>query len=86
MGDSSRQSRTSRPLSRINRNTLGAAVAVASPLGPDLQPTFLEVTRKAFVQGLHVVSAVSAAIALVAAPIAVWLLRAVRGRDAAGDR
>jgi DHA2 family multidrug resistance protein-like MFS transporter len=59
------------------RDTLGAAVAVARQLPDDLRQAVLEVTREAFVQGLHVVSAVSAAIALVGAIIALVLLRKV---------
>jgi len=59
------------------RDTLGAAVAVARELPADLQRALLEVTREAFVQGLHVVSALSAAIALAAAVIALVLLRKV---------
>jgi DHA2 family multidrug resistance protein-like MFS transporter len=57
------------------RDTLGAAVAVARQLPADLRAALLEVSREAFVQGLHVVSAVSAAVALVAAIIALVLLR-----------
>jgi DHA2 family multidrug resistance protein-like MFS transporter len=59
------------------RDTLGAAVAVARQLPADLQQALLEVTREAFVQGLHVVSAVSTAITFVAAIIALVVLRKV---------
>jgi DHA2 family multidrug resistance protein-like MFS transporter len=61
----------------VARDTLGAAVDVARQLPADLRHTLLEVTREAFVQGLHVVSAVSAALAIAAAIIALALLRNV---------
>jgi DHA2 family multidrug resistance protein-like MFS transporter len=59
------------------RHTLGAAVAVAQELSGDHRDVFLAITREAFVQGLHVVAAVSAAMALVAAILAVIQLRRV---------
>jgi DHA2 family multidrug resistance protein-like MFS transporter len=59
------------------RDTLGAAVDVAQQLPADLRHALLEVSREAFVQGLHVVSAVSGALALAAAIIALVLLRDV---------
>jgi DHA2 family multidrug resistance protein-like MFS transporter len=66
------------------RDTLGAAVAVARQLPADLRQVLLEVTREAFVQGMHVVAAVSAAIALVAAAIALVLLRKLQPGGAPG--
>ena len=60
------------------RDTLGGAVAAAGQLPDPLGQALLEVARQAFIQGLQVAAAVSAATALGAAILAVVLLRGVR--------
>jgi DHA2 family multidrug resistance protein-like MFS transporter len=65
----------------IARDTLGAAVGVAGQL-PDQQGlALLGVARDAFVQGLHLAAAISAAVAIGAALMAVILLRCVPARS-----
>jgi DHA2 family multidrug resistance protein-like MFS transporter len=59
------------------RDTLGGAVGVAGQLPAGLAEPLLEVTRRGFVQGFHLVAAISAVIAVVAAAIAVAMLRRV---------
>jgi DHA2 family multidrug resistance protein-like MFS transporter len=60
------------------RDTLGGAVAVAGQLPDRLGSTLLEVAREAFIQGLQLAAAVSAAAALAFAILVVVLLRGVR--------
>jgi len=60
------------------RDTLGGAVAAAGQLPDPLGQALLEAARQAFIYGLHLASAVSAAVALGAAILAVVLLRGVR--------
>jgi DHA2 family multidrug resistance protein-like MFS transporter len=62
---------------RIARDTLGGAVSVARQLPAELAESLLEVTRKGFVQGFHLVAGISAIIAIAAAVIAVAVLRRV---------
>ncbi len=61
----------------IARDTLGGAVGVAAQLPDKLGSVLLDVTRDAFVQGLHLAAAISAAVAIVAAAVAVIVLRRV---------
>lgn len=65
----------------IARNTLGGAVSVAGQLPHELGLALLEAARTAFVHGLHIAAAVSAAVATVAAIAAVVLLRHVPARS-----
>jgi MFS transporter, DHA2 family, multidrug resistance protein len=60
------------------RETLGGAVAAAAKLSGSSGPGLLEVARQAFVHGLHVAFAVSAAVALGAAVLAAIQLRHLR--------
>ena len=64
-------------------DTLGGAVVVAGQLPDPLGPALLAAARDAFVQGLHLAAAISAAIAIGAALLAVILLRRVPARSAA---
>jgi DHA2 family multidrug resistance protein-like MFS transporter len=57
------------------RNTLGAAVSVAAQLPEPLGLALLDVARGAFVQGLHLVAGISAAMAIGAAIVAVLVFR-----------
>jgi DHA2 family multidrug resistance protein-like MFS transporter len=59
------------------RDTLGAAVGVAEQLPAELGGALLDVARAAFVQGLHLAAAISAAVAITAAIVAVIVLRSV---------
>jgi DHA2 family multidrug resistance protein-like MFS transporter len=61
----------------IARDTLGAAVGVAGQLPDPLGLALLDIARDAFVQGLHLAAAISAAVAIGAAIMAVILLRRV---------
>jgi DHA2 family multidrug resistance protein-like MFS transporter len=65
----------------IARNTLGAAVGVARQLPDPLGSTLLNIARDAFVHGLHLAAAISAAVAIGAAIMAVILLRRVPARS-----
>ena len=59
------------------RDTLGGAVGVAGQLPDQIGVTLIEVARGAFVQGLHLVAGISAAIAIVAAIFGILALRSV---------
>ena len=59
----------------IARDTLGGAVAVAQELPGPLGATVLDVAREAFVAGMHLTSAIAAALGLGVAVLAVVLLR-----------
>jgi DHA2 family multidrug resistance protein-like MFS transporter len=61
----------------IARDTLGAAVGAAAQLPDQLGGPLLDVARAAFVQGLHTAAAISAAVAIAAAIIAIVVLRRV---------
>jgi DHA2 family multidrug resistance protein-like MFS transporter len=58
-------------------DTLGGAVAVARQLPDAAGQALLDTARAAFVQGLHLTAAISAAIAIAAALVVVTLLRSV---------
>jgi len=58
-------------------DTLGGAVVVAGQLPDPLARALLDVTREAFVQGLHLAAAISAIVAIGAAILAVVVLRRV---------
>jgi DHA2 family multidrug resistance protein-like MFS transporter len=60
------------------RDTLGAAVGVAGQLPGELGATVLQIARDAFVQGMVVAAAVSAALAIGVAAFAWFMLRNVR--------
>jgi len=62
---------------QVARDTLGAAVGVAAQLPDPLGGTLLEIARAAFVQGLHLAAAISAAVAITAAIVAVVALRRI---------
>lgn len=62
----------------IARDTLGAAVAIAKQLPEGVGTVLLEVSRNAFVHGIQVAAVVSAVIAIIAATIALVILRNVR--------
>jgi DHA2 family multidrug resistance protein-like MFS transporter len=62
---------------RAARDTLGGAVGAAGQLPAELADALLEVTRRGFVQGFHLVAGISVIIALAAAIIAVAMLRRV---------
>jgi DHA2 family multidrug resistance protein-like MFS transporter len=66
---------------QIARDTLGAAVIVAEQLPEQIGQALLAIARDAFVQGLHLAAAISAAIAIGAAVMAVTLLRHVPARS-----
>jgi DHA2 family multidrug resistance protein-like MFS transporter len=70
----------------IARNTLGAAVGVAGQLPDPLGSTLLNIARDAFVQGMHLAAAISAAVAIGAAIMAVILLRRVPARSELEDQ
>ncbi|HKY50744.1 MAG TPA: MFS transporter [Candidatus Limnocylindria bacterium] len=63
------------------RDTLGGAVAVAAQLAPDVGAALAEAARVAFVDGIHVVAAVTAIVALAAAVAAARLLWSVPKRS-----
>jgi DHA2 family multidrug resistance protein-like MFS transporter len=56
------------------RDTLGGAVAVSMDLPPQLGSALVEVARVSFVDGIHVVAAVTTVVALAAAIAAARLL------------
>ena len=60
------------------RETLGGAVAAAGKLSGPSGPVLLEAARRAFVHGLHVAFAVSAAAVLGTAVLAAIQLRHLR--------
>ena len=62
-------------VAEIAGNTLGGAVSAAGQLPPELARDLLQVTREAFVRGLHVAAGISALIAIAAAVLAITLLR-----------
>jgi DHA2 family multidrug resistance protein-like MFS transporter len=64
----------------VARDTLGAAVGVAGQLPDQVGLVLLGVARDAFVQGLHLAAAISAAVAIGAALMAMILLRRVPAR------
>jgi DHA2 family multidrug resistance protein-like MFS transporter len=66
------------------RDTLGAAVGVASDLPSRAGATLLDVAREAFVQGMHLTSAIAAVVAIGIAVVAVVTLRNV-GTGVDGD-
>ena len=67
-------------VAEVARDTLGAAVGVAGQLPDQVGLALLGIAREAFVQGLHLAAAISAAIAIGAAIMAVILLRRVPAR------
>ncbi len=73
------------PAARAVRETLGAAVAVSQDLPEALGTVVLETARQAFVRGMHVTAAVSAAIALGSGILAAVLLRGVPARGSEGE-
>jgi DHA2 family multidrug resistance protein-like MFS transporter len=60
------------------RDTLGAAVTIAEQLPDGLGVMLLEVAHNTFVQGMHLTSAIAAAVAVAIAILAVVMLRHVR--------
>ena len=60
------------------RSTLGGAVAVAEQLPEPVRADLLEVSRNAFTQGFELTAAISAAVSLATAVIALVLLRRLR--------
>jgi MFS transporter, DHA2 family, multidrug resistance protein len=62
----------------VARDTLGGAVAVAGQLPDGLGGTVLDVARDAFVQGMHVTSAIAAVVAVVIAIAATVFMRGRR--------
>jgi DHA2 family multidrug resistance protein-like MFS transporter len=62
----------------IARDTLGGAVAVASQLPDQLGRQLVDLAGEAFVRGLNIAAGLGAGIAIVAAVVAVVLLRGVR--------
>ena len=71
------------------RDTLGGAVAVAGQLPAEVGSAVIDVARDAFVQGMQVVSTISAVLAIAVAILAVVMLRNVGSgeeREAADDR
>jgi DHA2 family multidrug resistance protein-like MFS transporter len=69
----------------VARDTLGGAVAVAAELPGRLGPALLDAARDAFVDGMRVVTAISAGLAIVVAIVAVTLLRSVGSADGEDD-
>jgi DHA2 family multidrug resistance protein-like MFS transporter len=59
----------------VARDTLGAAVALAETLPQELSQPLLEVSREAFVRGVHVVAAIAAIVAIGAALLVLVVLR-----------
>ena len=68
------------------RDTLGAAVGVAAQLPDELGLVLLGVAREAFVRGMHLVSAISAVVAVGAAILVVVLLRHARAGSDSEDQ
>jgi DHA2 family multidrug resistance protein-like MFS transporter len=69
----------------VARDTLGAAVGIAEQLPDGVGLALLDVARTAFVDGLHLAAAVSAAVAIGAAIMVVLLLRGVPARSESGE-
>jgi len=69
-------------IAEVARDTLGAAVGVASQLPDDLRQTLLSVARDAFVQGLHLVALIAAVVAIGASIMIVTLLNKTAARSA----
>jgi DHA2 family multidrug resistance protein-like MFS transporter len=67
-------------VAQIARDTLGGAVAAAGQLPDQLGLVLVEVARGAYVQGLHLAAALSAAVAIGAAIMVMILLRDVPAR------
>ncbi len=65
----------------VARDTLGGAVSVAGQLPDELGLGLLDVASRAFVQGMHLVAIISAAVAIGAAILALILLRHVPARS-----
>lgn len=73
-------------LAAAARDTLGAAVEVAAQLEGAAGAALLAIARDAFVQGMHLVSTIAAAVAILAAIAAVLILRHVPARgEPAGE-
>ena len=70
----------------VARDTLGAAVGVAAQLPDELGLVLLGVAREAFVRGMHLVSAISAVVAVGAAILVVVLLRHARAGSDSEDQ
>jgi DHA2 family multidrug resistance protein-like MFS transporter len=66
-----------------SRDTLGGAVAAAGQLPDELGAALLSAARDAFSQGLHVVAAISAGVAVGSAVVAAVMLRGAPSSDAA---
>jgi DHA2 family multidrug resistance protein-like MFS transporter len=62
------------------RDTLGGAVAVSAELPPQIGSALIEAARVSFVDGIHVVAAVTTVVALAAAIAAARLLWSVSRR------
>jgi DHA2 family multidrug resistance protein-like MFS transporter len=67
------------------RDTLGGAVAVAAELPPDVAAALLAAARVAFVDGIHVVAAITAVVAIIAALAAAKALWTVPRRAETAD-
>ncbi|MBI4067207.1 MFS transporter [Candidatus Gottesmanbacteria bacterium] len=65
-------------LVEVARDTLGAAVGVASSLPPILSGVLLEVAHNAFVQGMQVAAAIAAVVAIFSAILSFKLLKKVK--------
>jgi DHA2 family multidrug resistance protein-like MFS transporter len=65
----------------LARDTLGAAVEVARQLPDEMGLTLVTVAREAYVRGMHLSAAISAVVAIVAALMALTLLRRVPARS-----
>jgi DHA2 family multidrug resistance protein-like MFS transporter len=70
----------------VARDTLGGAVGVAAQLPEQLGLALLDVSRSAFVQGLHLVAAISAVVAIAAAVVAVTVFRRVPASSQHGEQ
>jgi len=70
-------------IAEIARNTLGGAVGAAQRLPSELAQPLLQVTREAFVSGLHLAAGISAIVAVAAAVVAVAMLRRLPARPEA---
>ena len=66
-----------------SRDTLGGAVAAAGQLPDELGADLLSAARDAFSQGLHVVAAISAGVAIGSAVVAAVMLRGAPSSGAA---
>jgi DHA2 family multidrug resistance protein-like MFS transporter len=59
----------------VARDTLGGAVGVAAQLPGQIGTALLDVARTSFVQGMHTVAGIAAAIAIIAAIVGLTVLR-----------